>query len=591
MLKKVRILNYGPFKDEEINFEDNLNPIHIIGMNDVGKTALLNAIASMSLGLNKKFLWEDNSSKVQSTFYFSKEYYIANIIKKFKKNDIKIFEGIIIFETSKTEFEKNIHFLFSNKEIKSWTYNFIAKINENLSQNNSLNSNDLSDNLLSDKIKKIDRKERKTTKDKKAKDMLELFLEFKELVYFWKKVFIRMMPANSTGHFDFIKSSYTISDSTNEMGDKITSDWVDIREILCAFFSFEKIETLEKIVNSDLSDDEKRTKFNLYEVEMAEKINKFFLNNFPSQNQELQFNFRIDANNKIYLTVRDSSSNNFTSLDKRSDGFKWFLKLFILLENNFRNSAIIIDEPEKFLHAAAQKELVKLFEKIKKEKNIQILYATHSIFMLTNDIYPSLKIVVKGKEKSQIYNNIGKFINSNAKKIKDVLLPISMSLGIDIFELAKLKKIKKILIVEGEGDLYSIKLSSFLLTQNFNFFILPMQGKDNPYGISIIKLLDIDFRILFDGDIKNKKNRATKFNIKKEKILNIKDFFEKNEIIEPEDMLDNTTRKKYRLIDKENHKIGWKKLYEDVLLNKYTLNENEIDTLKNYWEKINEKIN
>ena len=66
--------------------------------------------------------------------------------------------------------------------------------------------------------------------------------------------------------------------------------------------------------------------------------------------------------------------------DRRSNGLKWFLNLFIdLAYGNLENKTIIylLDEPGVYLHVNAQRELLVLLKNLC-NKGGQVVYTTHS---------------------------------------------------------------------------------------------------------------------------------------------------------------------------------------------------------------------
>ncbi|WKX02202.1 AAA family ATPase [Candidatus Mycoplasma mahonii] len=484
MYKKIYIKNYGPFKDENMNLLNDTFPIHIIGLNDVGKTALLNAIQSPSLGLNKKYMWDNRSSIERSSIKIlikiKKKYYSTDlknkIEKHFGKNQLFIGEWTINIETS--EKEKSIKVFYSTDVIKEYFEQIILNINDDLSMNNKISIKEMTDDYLDEKIETMSEKAVKTKKDKNGIEKIQILKEIKKILYSYCYKKIPFLSADSKDHFDFIKPSYILKDTTNGSGDVIKADFEDINNFLKAFLNDDEINKFKEIIYGDYTEEDKTRNLRPFQDNIERSLSTFFEENFPSQNNIWKFAFGVGGN-KIYINVWDPISNKYLSIKSTSDGVKWFLKLFIFIKSIEDYSMILIDEPEKFLHAAAQKELVKLFKELKDKKNLQVIYATHSIFMLTSDIFPSLKIITKTDEGSKIYNNINAFINSKENSIKDTLTPITASLGLNIFELEKLNNKKIYLCVEGEADINTINLSYLInkISKPENLFIIPMTGK------------------------------------------------------------------------------------------------------------------
>jgi AAA ATPase domain len=85
--------------------------------------------------------------------------------------------------------------------------------------------------------------------------------------------------------------------------------------------------------------------------------------------------------------------------DQRSKGFLWFLSFYLKLaaaqkQSLTRHRLLLIDEPGSYLHARAQQALLHLLEgRIAKED--QVIYSTHSPYLIPADRLHRLRIVLK----------------------------------------------------------------------------------------------------------------------------------------------------------------------------------------------------
>ena len=72
---------------------------------------------------------------------------------------------------------------------------------------------------------------------------------------------------------------------------------------------------------------------------------------------------------------------------QRSKGLIWFLSLWLELKAQdieHNDLILLLDEPDQHLHVKAQKDILKLINKLankKEEKGDQIIYATHSPYL------------------------------------------------------------------------------------------------------------------------------------------------------------------------------------------------------------------
>jgi predicted ATPase len=89
------------------------------------------------------------------------------------------------------------------------------------------------------------------------------------------------------------------------------------------------------------------------------------------------------------------------SLKDLSTGEKVLLSksLYLHLENDITDSVILIDEPEMSLHPKWQSMIFSVYEKLAREKNNQIIIATHSPQIIANTPYQNLIILHKQDSK------------------------------------------------------------------------------------------------------------------------------------------------------------------------------------------------
>jgi ABC-type Mn2+/Zn2+ transport system ATPase subunit len=129
---------------------------------------------------------------------------------------------------------------------------------------------------------------------------------------------------------------------------------------------------------------------------------KIFGGNFA--NREIQLKLGIDPSNdddpKIYLQFALKDGTTQYDISERSLGFRWFFSflLFTLYRVSARTSAptlFLLDEPASNLHSRAQLQLVSSFPKIATGSN-QIIYSTHSHYMINPDWLDQAFIVSNG---------------------------------------------------------------------------------------------------------------------------------------------------------------------------------------------------
>ena len=160
-----------------------------------------------------------------------------------------------------------------------------------------------------------------------------------------------------------------------------------------------------------------------------------------------KFEFAFD-NGNLTIFVTDNEGVR-APLDARSVGIQWFLSFFLVftLESQlfYTNTIMLLDESGATLHGLAQRDLVRFFDELSKTN--QLIYSTHSSYMLPTECLNRTKIVYKdSKGHSVVSNNF----NAKTNASKASLIPLNTSLSVQISE--ELIKDSTPVIVTSEGD-------------------------------------------------------------------------------------------------------------------------------------------
>lgn len=194
-----------------------------------------------------------------------------------------------------------------------------------------------------------------------------------------------------------------------------------------------------------------------------------------------------------------------TPFSERSAGFVWFFSFlvkFAQVKDDGQPVVLLLDEPGLTLHGTAQADLLRFF----KEKLVpfhQILYSTHSPFMVPHDDLASVRIVqdeveTKGARRLPIGTKVKDDVLT---RDPDTLFPLQGALGYNISQ--SLFVGKNTLLVEGPGDILYLQALSDALRRNGG------QGLDARWtlcpagGIDHIK----PFVSLFSGKSLSSENR------------------------------------------------------------------------------------
>ncbi|MEJ2702012.1 MAG: AAA family ATPase [Sedimentisphaerales bacterium] len=166
------------------------------------------------------------------------------------------------------------------------------------------------------------------------------------------------------------------------------------------------------------------------------------------------------------LNVRHNLTLNF---DERSTGFVWFFSFLVwfsqMRRNYGQNLIVLLDDPGFGLHAKAQEDLRRYISE-ELAPHYQVIYTTHSPFMLDVDKLHWARtvedVIVRsdgGREK-YLGTKVGDRVLS---RDPDTLVPLQAALGYEISQTLSTKK--KILFVEKLSDLLYLRWFSKRLAE------------------------------------------------------------------------------------------------------------------------------
>lgn len=134
---------------------------------------------------------------------------------------------------------------------------------------------------------------------------------------------------------------------------------------------------------------------------------------------------------------------------------------------------LLLDEPGLNLHAKAQNDLLKFIFDL--SNDYQIIYTTHSPFMIETDKLNKVRTVFEKKDGTTISDSV-------QEKDPNTLFPLQAALGYDLAQ--NLFVSKKNLLVEGISDLTYLSIISTILEAhgreglNSEVMIVPVGGAD-----------------------------------------------------------------------------------------------------------------
>ena len=189
-----------------------------------------------------------------------------------------------------------------------------------------------------------------------------------------------------------------------------------------------------------------------------------------SQNKHLKVDFRCDMgrlndpppfhDGYVFSTrIRNERHRASVNFDERSTGFIWFFSFLIWFSQMKANYAdkliVLLDEPGLTLHGKAQKDLLRYIRE-KLQTDYQVIYTTHSPFMIDVENIFSLRTVEDVVKRKVVGGNVEEEILGTkvGEKIlsgdRDTILPLQGLLGYDITQTLFVGPY--VVVVEGSSE-------------------------------------------------------------------------------------------------------------------------------------------
>ena len=597
-LKKVEIEKYKSFLEKQsIEIEDGVT--RVVGKNESGKTALLEAIAKFNYFDKKDKAFEFNPTNDYPRGYLKKYQ------QDFQNNDFDVIKCTFhISDDLLNEIKNDVGdgVFDSNTIVISKTYNNTRKYSINANQKNfiknflnnfSIEKNDL-DNLsnidtiddLCDELKKLP--DMKSILDKlDEKYISKSYEEFNNKI---SGYIVNQYIDTNLPEFLYFDEYYLLPGTinlnkfkNNSIDSEFTKEQNDITK---ALFELANID-INKVMNSDNYEDF------IAELEatsnsITDELLEYWTTN---KNLEIKFEIQNKQNNNsgnmeklLQIRIRNTKHRVTLPLKNRSKGFIWFFSFLVwfskVQEKN--NLIILLDEPGLNLHAEAQNDLLRYIDN-ELVPNYQVIYTTHSPFMIDSEKLDEVRTVYDSNDDKK-----GSVI-SNAMEEKDqgTLFPLQAALGYNLAQ--NLYISEKNLLVEGVADLMYLTVVSEILNSlnreglKDDITIVPVGGLDKVATfISLLRGNKLNMVCLLDT-FTDQKGKARLDNLIQGKIIKenqIKFFDEYIERLDVADVEDMFEIEEYL------------ELFNNEFKNEYkAINPKDIDKEKSILPQINKILN
>lgn len=584
-LKEVLIYKYKSIETtQKVTIDDKITVL--VGMNESGKTTILEALAKTN------YFSEDEKFKFNTTYDYprrekkemdklgespiavrAKYFFTDNLLQKVEEDigtDVlkKNYVEISTYYDNKTEYivdlidwEKFISYQLKQFNISDET------IKEQLTSIQTYEEyKELVDKYIPEDIEDEDSKEEISKKSTDRDIKVNIHDCLKNLGLFLKK------ESSWGNNLETLVNEYIAETYVSKKLPKFLyydeyyslPSRVDITKLQNNTLENEELKTakaLFELAQIDVKELINSTDFEEYkaELEATEAIISDILFEYWTTNKNLEIVFDIDkvpnpdqrTIMKYFLDirVRNTRAKMSLPLKNRSKGFNWFFSFLVwfkkIQEDRNSNYILLLDEPGLNLHASAQADLLRFIDDLSDE--YQVIYTTHSPFMVKSDKLDAVRTVLETEKGSVISESI-------QEKDPNTLFPLQAALGYDIAQ--NLFISKNNLLVEGASDLIYLQTMSGLLEESGRIglseeiTIVPVGGLDKvSVFISLLRGSKLNIICLLDSsiDTKNKQkinNLVTEKLIKQSKVLffdefipntqeaDIEDIFSKNEYLE-----------------------------------------------------------
>jgi predicted ATPase len=218
--------------------------------------------------------------------------------------------------------------------------------------------------------------------------------------------------------------------------------------------------------------------------------------------EQRRHQFRYQADGEYFrIWVSDDLDPSEIELDQRSQGLQYFFSFYVVFLVETRgahvNSILLLDEPGLHMHGTAQAKVVKFLERLSKDN--QLLYTTHSPFMVDGDHLERVRVVYEAEDGTT------KVSEDVWPKDKDCLFPLQAGLGYSLVQTLFVGK--RQVIVEGLTDFWLLKaLDQALAAQGRahlrnDAILVPSAGITKLLPLASLLIgHDVDVVAVLDGD-------------------------------------------------------------------------------------------
>ena len=473
LFKKFYIRNYKAIEDLSVSLSKNVIPI--IGVNESGKTSILQAILAFD---------KDKDSLLGGGHISPKNKYTTNQAPCQLMADVEI--------EDKNEFQE------IGEEIGLKMNNPLYEWLESIDNHRSISISRNYDGTKFLKSYSLITEEEKILSNSKTSTLINAIVrKLPNILYF--DDFSDRVPESVSFPENYIETDLLVRGKDRE--------W---QEIVVEIFSRAVEEEFSLKHFLQLTDEDDRDNWlsdvestlNREIIEEWSNLKRAFTS-FSEDSDTLQLSIKysvVSGKPTFKFKVIDSEDlgkDRFFDVTQRSKGFQWFFNFIMKLKFNPKyksspeNAIYLLDEPGSYLHSSAQVELLKKLCDIGKKNTI--LYCTHSQYLLDPDVINISSIKIASKSDGRI--NLQDYGNSNYTRSLGAFSALYDALHLKFG--FKEQMLRKCILVEGIVDYYFFNM--FLGFKSFN--VIPGAGCSQLRElISILISCSEKFVVVLDND-------------------------------------------------------------------------------------------
>lgn len=287
----------------------------------------------------------------------------------------------------------------------------------------------------------------------------------------------------------------------------------------------------------------------------------------PITSQEVELDADVDEQSgRTFLELKIKGSDGYYDLSERSLGFRWFFMFLLMttyrhgVDSAERGVMFLLDEPASNLHSTAQAELLKSFENL--AQSCHLVYTTHSHHMINISWLDSAYVVKNEALGDESFEHLISTRMATATKISATRYrrfvsenPKSTSYFQPVLDLLEyrpsdLEPVPNVVLVEGKSDFYLLRYCIDVLGLTPTLKLIPGGGAGSLDPLIRLHIgWGKSFVVLLDGDDEGRQQRKRYEQIfdvlLRGRLLLLPEICRDSNILEVEHLLSESSRKAF----------------------------------------------